>query len=136
MDFSSTFMQVIMLSTAASTPHPPVYCIELVAVYLEVHFTALCLFFLGCVLHGSVPLPGSGRSSGPWSHSAGSFRWDCLLPETGLVQAWRSSGISLEWLENISTHCETSSQDLSVFARCGLMPAHRFSSPMPSDWVP
>lgn len=49
---------------------------------------------LGCVLHGFIPLPGSGRSSGPWSHSTWSFRWDCLLPETRLVQTWRSTGFN------------------------------------------
>lgn len=67
-------MQVLMHSTQT----PPHKCMLR---YQEVYFMALFFHLsVGCVLHSSVPLPGSGRSLGPRSHSTWSYRWDCLLP--------------------------------------------------------
>lgn len=144
-------MQSLCLAVRVQSLHLQHILYEWIQHDLQVDFTALFfLLLVGCVLHSSVPLPCSGRSFGPWSHTARSFGWDCLLLETRLVQTGRSAGIQashfvLERKSNsiLHQHWRNRSQqivkghlDYSVCDRCGLMLALRFFSPTPSDWAP
>lgn len=96
----------------------------------------LVVLFVGCVFHSFVSLPGSGGPFGPRSHSAWSFRWDCLLPKARLVKTWRSTGKVLNSYTVMTVPCVCKNYcNTFPCGRFGLMQALKFSSLTPSDLV-
>lgn len=96
-------MQVLCIAIKLPAAHPHIYLTNgSYSIYMCTSQLSFLLLLVGCVLHSSIPLPCSGRSFGPWSHSTWSFGWDCLLPETRLVQTWRSTGIHFLYAARLS----------------------------------